>query len=176
MMRPVTLFVLSLALISCERGSPAVETSSTPQTRIETATETETATTVAPVTSPSTSNTPQAGNATTQPGSDASQAANDPSQHQRLHGTWVAQDVDSKLGEVKIQLTFKEEGPVRILAWSELPFVGQVRNKQGPYEVHGNTISSDAIRGGTSVNYRFDGGDLIIEYKDGKTVRFNRQT
>ena len=103
-------------------------------------------------------------------------AGGEESPHERLYGTWVARDVDTKMGEVKIQLTFKQEGPVKILAWSDLPFVGQVRNKRAAYEVHGNTISSDAIRGGTSVKYRFDGGDLIIEYQDGKTVRFKRQT
>jgi hypothetical protein len=97
-------------------------------------------------------------------------------QHERLYGTWVANDVDTKLGDVKVQVTFKEQGPVKILAWSDLPLVGQVRDKQAPYEVHGNTISSDALRGGTSVKYHFDGDDLIIQYNDGKTVRFNRKS
>lgn len=78
------------------------------------------------------------------------------------------------MGDVKVKLTFREDGPVRILAWSELPLVGQVRNKQAPYEIHGNTISSQALRGGTSVKYRFDGDVLVIEYQDGKTVRFTR--
>ena len=94
----------------------------------------------------------------------------------KLYGTWVARDVDASMGDVKIRLTFHKKGPVQILAWSELPLVGQVRNKEADYEVQGNTISSDALRGGTSVNYRFDGDDLIIEYKDGKSVRFTRAT
>ena len=94
----------------------------------------------------------------------------------KLYGTWVARDVDASMGEVKIRLTFHKKGPVEILAWSDLPLVGQVRNKEAAYEIHGNTISSDALRGGTSVNYRFDGVDLIIEYKDGKSVRFTRAT
>lgn len=98
--------------------------------------------------------------------------ADDP--HAKLFGTWVARDVDASMGDVKVKLTFRKQGPVRILAWSDLPFVGQVRNKTAPYEIHGNTISSDALRGGTTVKYRFDGGDLLIEYQDGKTVRFTR--
>lgn len=91
-----------------------------------------------------------------------------------LVGTWVAEDVDAKIGQVKINLTFREEGRVKIIAWSELPLVGKVREKKAPYEVHGDTISSDAIRGGTTVKYWFDGDQLVIEYKDGKTVRFRR--
>ena len=103
--------------------------------------------------------------------------ATDPAQQdpeERLFGTWVAEDVDVKMGQVKIRLVFKKEGPVKIAAWSDMPFVGKVRDKTAPYEVHGNTISSEAIRGGTTVKYRFDGDDLVIEYKDGKTVRFRR--
>lgn len=106
---------------------------------------------------------------TTRPAS--GRTTNDPAE--RLYGTWVAEDVDAKMGQVKIRLVFREEGPVKIAAWSELPFVGQVRDKTAPYEVNGNTISSEAIRGGTTVKYWFDGEDLIIEYKDGKTVRFH---
>ena len=93
----------------------------------------------------------------------------------RLYGTWVAKDVDTKMGEVMIKLTFREEGPMKLAAWSDIPFVGQVRDKTAPYEVQGNVISSDAIRGGTSVDYSFSGDDLIIEYKEGKKVRFKRQ-
>ena len=93
----------------------------------------------------------------------------------RLYGSWVANDVDTKLGEVKFKLTFREEGPMKLAAWSDIPFVGQVRDKTAPYELHGNVISSDAIRGGTSVEYSFEGDDLIIKYKEGKTVRFTRQ-
>jgi len=94
---------------------------------------------------------------------------------ERLHGTWIARDVDTKMGEVKIKLTFREEGPMKLAAWSDIPFVGQVRDKTAEYEVNGNVISSKAIRGGTSVEYSFDGDDLIIKYKEGKTVRFKRQ-
>ena len=94
---------------------------------------------------------------------------------ERLHGTWFAKDVDAKMGEVDIKLTFREEGPMKLAAWSDVPFAGQVRDKTGSYDVQGNVISSDAIRGGTSVEFSFDGDDLIIKYKDGKSVRFKRQ-
>ena len=64
---------------------------------------------------------------------------------------------------------------MKLAAWSDVPFVGQVRDKRGPYEVRGNVLSSEAIRGGTSVEFWFDGDDLIIQYKDRKTVRFHRE-
>ena len=94
---------------------------------------------------------------------------------QKLFGVWVAEDVDTKMGQVKIKLTFKEEGPMKLAAWSDIPFVGQVRDKTAPYEVDGSVISSDAIRGGTSVEYWCEGDDLVIKYKEGKTIRFRRQ-
>ena len=59
------------------------------------------------------------------------------------------------------------------MEWSDIPFVGQVRDKTAPYEVHGSVISSEAIRGGTSVEYSFESDDLIIKYKEGKTVRLS---
>lgn len=92
-----------------------------------------------------------------------------------LIGIWVANDVDAKLGEVKIKLTFREAGGLKLAAWSDIPFVGQVRDKEGGYEVEGNIISSEAIRGGTSVEFWFEAEDLMIKYEDGKTVRFHRE-
>jgi hypothetical protein len=43
------------------------------------------------------------------------------------------------------------------MAWSDLPFAGKVRDKKAPYTINGDTIHSDAIRGGTTVKYWFDG-------------------
>ena len=94
---------------------------------------------------------------------------------QKLNGVWVAEDVDVELGSVKIRLTFREEGPMKLAAWSDIPFVGQVRDRTAPYEVHGNVISSEAIRGGTSVEFWFEDDDLIIKYREGKAIRFRRQ-
>ncbi len=98
-----------------------------------------------------------------------------PGSAEKLYGTWIAEDVDVKMGEVKIKLTFREEGPMKLAAWSDIPFVGQVRDKKAPFEVHGDVISSSAIRGGISVKYWFDGEQLVIRYKEGKTVHFTRQ-
>ena len=92
-------------------------------------------------------------------------ATGEQSLEDRLYGTWVARDVDTKMGEVKIKLTFREDGPMKLAAWSDIPFVGQVRDKTAPYEVNGNVISSEAIRGGTSVEYSSEQEDLIIKYK-----------
>ena len=98
-----------------------------------------------------------------------------PESHEKLYGTWLSKGVSTPAGDVDIRVTFREEGPVKVVAWSELPFVGKVRETKGPYEIHGNTITSQAIRGGTSVKYWFDQGQLVIQYDDGKTVRFTRQ-
>lgn len=79
------------------------------------------------------------------------------------------------MGEVKIKLTFRDDGRAKLAAWSDIPFAGQVRDKKGAYEVHGNVVSSEAIRGGTSVEFWFEDDDLIIKYKDGKIIRFHRE-
>jgi len=92
----------------------------------------------------------------------------------KLMGSWIAHDVDVKIGQVKIKLTFRKEGQMKLAAWSDIPFAGQVRDKTAPYEVNGDVISSAAIRDGTSVNYWFEGEQLIIRYKEGKTVAFHR--
>lgn len=115
-------------------------------------------------------------NPATATGAASASTAQEDQDDPRLYGRWVARDVDASMGEVKVQLTFRRDGPVRILAWSDLPLVGKVRDKRAAYEIKGNTLQSDALRGGTSVDYRFDGGDLIIEYKEGKSVRFKRQS
>jgi len=92
----------------------------------------------------------------------------------KLMGSWIAQDVDAKIGELKIKLTFRKEGQMKLAAWSDIPFAGQVRDKTAPYEVNGDVISSEAIRGGTSVTYSFEGEQLIIRYQEGKTIAFHR--
>ena len=94
---------------------------------------------------------------------------------EKLYGTWIAEDVDAKIGEVKIKLTFVEEGPVKLLAWSEIPFVGQVRDLKGPYEVQGDTISSKAIRDGAKAKFSFEGEQLVLQFDGGKIVRFRRE-
>lgn len=98
-----------------------------------------------------------------------------PGSAEKLYGTWIAEDVDSKMGEVKIKLTFREDGPVTILAWSDIPFVGKVKDLRESYELHGDTISSKAIRGGTSVRYSFEGEQLVLQFEDRKVVRFRRE-
>jgi len=98
-----------------------------------------------------------------------------PGSAEKLYGTWIAEDVDAKMGEVKIKLTFRKDGPVTILAWSDIPFVGKVKDLREPYEVHGDTISSKAIHGGTSVRYSFEGEQLVLQFGDRKVVRFRRE-
>ncbi|HPF14808.1 MAG: hypothetical protein H6830_07075 [Planctomycetes bacterium] len=72
---------------------------------------------------------------------------------ERLQGTWVAKGVDVSMGEITIQWTFRNEGGMKLAAWSDTPFVGQVRDRKGSYEILGSVLSSQAIRGGTSVEF-----------------------
>ncbi|MEO7298635.1 MAG: hypothetical protein ABI042_08685 [Verrucomicrobiota bacterium] len=94
---------------------------------------------------------------------------------EKLYGTWVAKNVDAKVGEVTINLSFAE-GRLKLVAWSELFFAGKVKEMKGPYKVRGDTISSKAIRGGTKAKFWFDGEQLVLEFEDGKIVRFHRES
>ena len=94
---------------------------------------------------------------------------------ERLYGTWTAKDVDAKMGEVKIRLTFRREKKASLLAWSDIPFVGQVRDLKGSFSVHGDTISSEAIRDGKQAKFAFENDQLVLRFKSGKVVRFDRE-
>jgi hypothetical protein len=93
---------------------------------------------------------------------------------EKLYGNWVAKDVDAEVGELTIRLSFREEGGMKLVAWSELIFAGKVKELKGPYVVSGDTISSKAIRGGTEAIFLFEDGKLVLEFEDGKIVRFHR--
>ena len=95
---------------------------------------------------------------------------------EKLYGTWVAKDVEAKVGEVTIKLSFREEGGMKLVAWSELFFVGKVKGMKGPYKVRGDTISSKAIRGGTKAKFWFEDEQLVLQFKDGTIVRFRRES
>jgi hypothetical protein len=94
---------------------------------------------------------------------------------ERLYGTWTAKDVDAKMGEVKIRLTFRQEKKVGVMAWSEIPFVGQVRDLKGVFSVNDDTISSEAIRDGKKAKFSFVNEQLVLRFKGGKVVRFDRK-
>ncbi len=94
---------------------------------------------------------------------------------ERLYGAWTAKDVDAKMGEVKIRLTFRQEEKVSVMAWSDIFFVGQVRDLKGSFSVNGDTISSEAIRDGKKAKFSFQGDQLVLRFKSGKVVRFDRE-
>jgi hypothetical protein len=94
---------------------------------------------------------------------------------ERLYGTWIAKDVDAELGEVKIRLTFRREEKATLLAWSDIPFVGKVRDLEGPFSVADETISSEAIRDGKRADFSFEGDQLVLRFKSGKIIRFDRE-
>ena len=93
----------------------------------------------------------------------------------QLYGTWIAKDVDAKMGEVKIRLTFRREKNVSLLAWSDIWLVGQVRDLKGPFTVHGDTLKSEAIRDGKKAKFSFEDKQLVLRFKSGKVVRFDRE-
>ncbi|MBK8535474.1 MAG: hypothetical protein IPL59_10290 [Candidatus Competibacteraceae bacterium] len=94
---------------------------------------------------------------------------------ERLYGTWTAKDVDAKMGEVKIRLTFRREKKVTLLAWSDISSFGQVRDLKGAFSVQGDTISSEAIRDGKKAKFFFENDQLVLHFKSDKVVRFDRE-
>ncbi|MGK2906438.1 MAG: hypothetical protein ACSLFH_08860 [Desulfuromonadales bacterium] len=94
---------------------------------------------------------------------------------EQLYGTWTAKDVDAKMGEVEIRLTFRREKKATLLAWSDIMFVGKVRDLEGSFSVHGDTISSEAIRDGKKATFSFESDQLVLRFKSGKVVRFDRE-
>mgnify|MGYP001550751622 CR=1 FL=1 len=94
---------------------------------------------------------------------------------ERLYGTWTAKNVDAKMGEVRIRLTFRREEQASLMAWSDIPFVGQVRDLEGSFSVEGDTISSEAIRDGKKATFSFENEQLVLRFKGGKVVRFDRE-
>ncbi len=93
----------------------------------------------------------------------------------QLYGVWIAKDVDAKLGEVKIRLTFRLEKKATLLAWSDIPFAGKVRDLKGAFTVHGDTISSEALRDGKKAKFSFENDQLVLLFLSGKVIRFNRE-
>lgn len=93
----------------------------------------------------------------------------------QLYGTWIAKDVDAKLGEVKIRLTFLVEKKATLMAWSDIPFAGKVRDLEGAFTVHGDTISSEALRDGKKAKFSFKNDQLVLRFISGKVIRFDRE-
>ena len=91
-----------------------------------------------------------------------------------LTGTWVARDVPTKLGAVKIELTLRENGGAKVVAWSQGPLVAELRNKEGEYHVAGQTLECQLLKTG-SCQYQFDdAGHLLLQMPEGRTVQFER--
>lgn len=79
------------------------------------------------------------------------------------------------MGEVKIQLTFRREKKATLLAWSDIPFIGQVRDLKGSFSVHRDTISSEALRDGKKAKFSFEKDQLVLLFISGKVIRFDRE-
>jgi hypothetical protein len=94
---------------------------------------------------------------------------------EQLYGTWIAKDVDAKLGEVKIRLTFRLEKKATLMAWSDIPFVGKVRDLKGSFSVHGDTVRSEALRDGKKAKFSFKKKQLVLRFKSGRVLCFDRE-
>lgn len=116
------------------------------------------------------------GAAASTPSAEAQEGPQSKTVDDRLFGKWVAKDVDvPQLGSAEIHFTLKRSDQVHIAAWSDIPFVGQVRNKEAPFHTEDGKLVSDAIRGGTKVKYHFTPEDnLVIQYQDGKRITFHK--
>lgn len=100
-------------------------------------------------------------------------AAATPDIVERLYGRWVSEEVNTKAGPTINTIEFRRDGTVRIDTRSTLPLLGHLRTTEGPFRVEGETLTSDSIEGGTTVKFRFEGDDLLIETKDQKTIRLH---
>lgn len=94
---------------------------------------------------------------------------------EKLYGTWIAKGVDAKLGQVKIRLIFRREKKATLMAWSDIPFVGQVRDLKGSFSVHGDTIRSEALRDGKKAKFSFKKKQLVLRFISGRVMRFDRE-
>ena len=107
------------------------------------------------------------------PAAPATQPATRPAD--RLVGTWIADHLDPKTGDLQLKLVFTKRPKERLLAWSELPLRGRAITSEAPFTATDEAIESTAFPDGRPANYRFDEkGHLLIRRSDGSTVTFHR--
>lgn len=96
---------------------------------------------------------------------------------EKLTGTWIAQSVSvPEPGTVDITLTFGNDGKASLEATSNMPFIGEVKDVTSQFHLENGKVVAPGLRDGVTMPLRFEGPDtLILEYKPGKTVRFQRQ-
>jgi hypothetical protein len=92
---------------------------------------------------------------------------------ERLYGTWISEEVPTRVGPTVNTVTFRKDGTVRIDTKSALPLLGHLRTTEGPFQVEGDTLSSDTIEGGTRMHFDFDGDVLVLRTKKDKIIRLH---
>ncbi len=93
--------------------------------------------------------------------------------HVRLAGDWVAKDVSSAIGPLKVEMVIRKNGSCHVNLWTCGFVNAQIRDKEGAYELKGDRICSEILKRG-SCKYWFAGDRLMIEYKQGSIVGFER--
>ncbi|HEX8520919.1 MAG TPA: hypothetical protein VF669_01600 [Tepidisphaeraceae bacterium] len=92
----------------------------------------------------------------------------------RLIGDWISGDVPSAIGPLKIEMKLREVGSCHVNIWTNGAVKAQIRDKEGSYELNEDRICSELLKRG-SCRYWFEGGNLMLEYKDGVIVTFAKQ-
>jgi hypothetical protein len=91
----------------------------------------------------------------------------------RLEGDWVANNVSSLIGPLKVEMVIRKNGSCHVNLWTSGIVNAQIRDKEGAYELKGDRICSEILKRG-SCRYWFAGEKLMVEYKEGTIVRFER--
>jgi hypothetical protein len=91
----------------------------------------------------------------------------------QLAGDWVAKDVGSAIGPLKIEMILRKNGSCHVKLWTSGMVAAQIRDKEGAYELQGDRICSEILKRG-SCKYWFEGQKLMLEYKAGTIVGFER--
>jgi hypothetical protein len=92
----------------------------------------------------------------------------------QLAGDWVASDVSSAIGPLKVEMVLRRNGSCHVNLWTDGPVVAQLRDKEGAYELKGDRICSELLNRG-SCRYWFEGRKLMVEYKTGTILGFERK-
>ena len=156
---------LAAILIGCEDQSPGPAGESDAQV-------TQDVDVAGPTTTPA--DAPATRAATTKPSADEGTAvAATPETLRRLTGAWRAEGVSTPMGDITLELTFRPDGPVEILAESGIPLVGTVRDKTMPYSTDDGEIVVEREDGPETIPFRFEGEQLVVTY-EGQQVTLDR--
>ncbi len=109
----------------------------------------------------------------TQPTEPATSADDPGDPDDRLTGTWKATGVETPAGPAEMTVIFRENETGRVVAVSELPFMGQLKEVNTGYTLKDGKIHCEAD--GRVMPYSFEGQHtLLLQYEADRTIRFTR--